>query len=264
VAVHTDTACNITSPDVYEYNQDTTTVNQYFFLGFTGIHALMAANGDGAKPIYMTEIGWSSTDAECTTGEWAGKQAGGVSEATQARYLQQAYHCLAQPQYSYVKAAMWFEMYNGGADAAPIDNYGLLNADYSPKPAFAAFEQESLSGDQLSGPCGDFNGPAITILQPTQGEHYSGSLKVAVSASSPSNGVRVITIRLSKSTLVQFVPKHSATQFSGSINWKSAAKLTPGPHTITVTVTDNLGNVSTAEIQVVHTKAARAKRHLRH
>ena len=29
------------------------------------IHALMAANGDGAKPICMTEIGWSTTTAEC-------------------------------------------------------------------------------------------------------------------------------------------------------------------------------------------------------
>ena len=165
VAVHTDTACNITSPYIYEYNRDTTTVNQYFFLGFTGIHAIMAAHGDGSKPIYMTEIGWSSTDAECQTGEWAGQKVAGVSEATQAQYLMQAYHCLAQPKYSYVKAAMWFELYNGANSTAPIDNYGLLNADYASKPAFAAFQQESRHGDQLTGACGDFNGPAIKILR---------------------------------------------------------------------------------------------------
>ena len=89
----------------------------------------MAAHGDGSKPIYMTEIGWSSTDAECQTGAWAGQKAAGVSEATQANYLTQAYHCLAQPKYSYVKAAMWFDLVNGGTDSAPLDNYGLLNAD---------------------------------------------------------------------------------------------------------------------------------------
>jgi len=264
VAVHTDTACNITSPYVYEYNQNTTIINQYFFLGFTGIHTLMVANGDGAKPIYMTEIGWSSTSAECTTGAWANQKLAGVTQQTQATYLQQAYLCLDQPQYSYVKAAMWFEMYNSATSTAPIDNYGLLNADYTPKPAYTAFEQESQHGDQLTGPCGSFTGPAITILHPTQGQHYSGTLRIAVSASSPANGVRAIRIRLSKHTTVQFVSKHFATQFSGSIAWQSAAKLKLGPHKITVTVIDKLGNVSTATIHVVHMKAPLRKQRRRH
>lgn len=256
VAVHTDTACNITSPEVYEYNQDTTTVNQYFFLGFTAIHQVMVDAGDAGKPIYMTELGWSSTDAECQVGEWAGQKLGGVSEATQALYLQQAYHCLDQPQYSYVKAAIWYELYNDAASTAPLDNFGLLNSDFTPKPAFAAFQQESLDGDQLTGGCADFNGPAIRILQPTPDQHYSGTLRIAVSASSPANGVRVIRIRLSKHATVQFVAKHFPATFTGSMQWQSAAKLTPGPHKITVTVIDKLGNVSTATIEVVHMKAA--------
>jgi hypothetical protein len=263
VAVHTDTACNITSPYVYEYNPNTTTVNQYFFLGFTGIHTLMAANGDAAKPIYMTEIGWSSTSAECETGAWAGQKLGGVTQPTQATYLAQAYHCIDQPQYSYVKAAMWFELYNGGSSTAPIDNYGLLNTDYSPKPAFAAFKQESLHGDQLSGACGDFNGPAIKILKPTQGKRYSGVLRIKVSATSSSNGVREITLQLSKHSRVHFVSKHFPTRFSGSIAWLSAAKLKLGPHSIKVTVTDKLGNTSTAVIHVVHTKAPLRQRRKR-
>jgi hypothetical protein len=154
VAVHTDTACNITSPYVFEDDPGTTTIDQYFFLGFTGIHAIMVADGDGAKPIYMTEIGWSSTDAECSTGLWAGQKLGGVTEQIQATYLQQAYHCLAQPQYSYVKAAMWFELFDNADSTDPTDNYGLLDNSYNPKPAFTAFEQESLDGDQLTGPCG--------------------------------------------------------------------------------------------------------------
>jgi hypothetical protein len=264
VAVHTDTACNITSPYVYEYDAHTTTVNQYFFLGFTGIHTLMAAYGDGDKPIYMTEIGWSSTPAECEVGAWAGQKAAGVSETEQATYLQQAYHCLAQPRYSYVKAAMWFELYNVGTTSDPLDNYGLLDADFSPKPAFDAFEQESLYGDRLSAPCGDFNGPVIKILHPTTGERYSGKLRVAVAAISPANGVRWIRIRLSKHTLVQFVSKRFAKRFKGSLVWQSASKLRPGPHTIVVTVSDKLGNISTAKIRVVHTLARRSSRSARH
>jgi hypothetical protein len=264
VAVHTDTACDVASPYVYEYNQDTTTVNQYFFLGFTGIHALMAANGDGAKPIYMTEIGWSTTPAECTTGAWAGQKLAGVTPAIQATYLQQAYHCLAQPQFSYVKAAMWFELYNVGTTTDQLDNYGLLNADFSPKPSFGAFQQESLEGDQLTAPCGDFNGPAIRILHPTPGQRFSGKLRIAVMASSPANGVRWIRIRLSKNTLVQFVSKKFPANFKGSLVWGSAAKLKPGPHWITVTVTDKLGNTSTKRTQIWRVKATHnAKRHQR-
>ena len=74
----------------------------------------MVAAGDGAKPIYMTELGWSSTDRRVPSGAWAGKKLAGVTERTQAAYLQEAYHCLAQPQYSYVKAAMWFELFDNG------------------------------------------------------------------------------------------------------------------------------------------------------
>jgi len=114
----------------------------------------MVANGDAAKPIYMTELGWSTTAAECATGAWAGQKAAGVDAPTQATYLEQAYHCLAQPQYSYVKVAIWFELVDNGTSTDPLDNYGLLTAALAPKPAFAAFEQVALHGDQLSGPCG--------------------------------------------------------------------------------------------------------------
>ena len=87
VAVHTDTGCNVTSPYVFEFDRGTQTINQYFFLGFTAIHAAMVAAGDGAKPIYMTELGWSSTTAECETGAWAGQKLAGVDLPTQATYL---------------------------------------------------------------------------------------------------------------------------------------------------------------------------------
>jgi hypothetical protein len=266
-AVHTDTACNITSPYIYEYNRDTTTVNQYFFLGFTGIHAIMAAHGDGSKPIYMTEIGWSSTDAECQTGEWAGQKVAGVSEATQAQYLMQAYHCLAQPKYSYVKAAMWFELANGGNDSAAEDNYGLLNANLTPKPAFPAFEQVSTHRDTASGSCGNFAGPRIRILHPTPGKRFSGPLRIAVAASSPANGVREITIELTGHSREHFGPKKGKrfpTTLRASLTWNGASRLRAGPHRIKVIVIDKLGNVSTRTFDVVHMPGRRAPRHQAH
>ena len=253
VAVHTDTGCNVTSPTVFEYNRGTHTVNQYFFLGFTAIHGVMVAAGDAAKPIYMTELGWASTTAECLTGAWAGKKLAGVTQGTQATYLTQAYHCLAQPQYKYVKAAMWFELFNNGTSAQqPLDNYGLLNTDYSPKPAFAAFQQESLHGDQLSGPCGNFAPPTIAVLRPTPGLRYSGVLRISVAATSATNGVREITFNLTRHSRVHFVAKGFPKSFSGSMAWQGAKTIKLGPHTIKVVVTDKLGNVATRFIHVVH------------
>jgi hypothetical protein len=266
-AIHTDTACNVTSPYVYEYNRDTTTVNQYFFLGFTGTHAIMAAHGDGSKDIYMTEIGWSSTSAECSTGLWAGQKLAGVTEQTQATYLTQAYHCLAQPQYSYIKAAMWFELYNAATGSAPLDNYGLLNADYSPKPAFDAFEQVSLHGDTQSGPCGNFSPPKITILRPTPSSTYSGPLKIAVLATSPANGVREITIYLGKRVREHFWAKKGfPATLQAQLTWLGAKRLSKGPHKIKIVVIDKLGNVATKILLVVHgagpkSLASHASRH---
>ena len=260
-AIHTDTACNITSPYIYEYNRGTTTVNQYFFLGFTGTHSIMAAHGDGAKGIYMTEIGWSSTSTECTTGAWAGQKLAGVTEQTQATYLTQAYHCLAQPRYSYIKAAMWFELYNNGNAGAPLDNYGLLTAGFAPKPAFDAFQQVSLHGDHQPGPCGNFAAPRIKILHPTH-KHFSGALRIAVAASSPANGVREITIYLTKHSREHFGAKKGfpATLHAG-LTWQGAKHLHAGPHKIKIVVVDKLGNVSTKTFEVVRTKAHRTARH---
>jgi len=252
-AIHTDTSCNVTSPYIYEYNRDTTTINRFFFLGFTGVHQIMAAHGDAAKPIYMTEIGWSSTTAECSSGKWAGQKLAGVTQATQATYLTQAYHCLAQPQYSYIKAAMWFELYNNGSSTAPLDNFGLLNANYTPKPAFSAFQQESLDGDHQSGPCGNFSPPKITILRPTPNSAYSGPLHIAVSASSPSNGVREITINLTKHIREHFGAKKGfPATFSAALTWLGAKNLRAGPHKIQVVVIDKLGNVAKTTFSVVH------------
>ena len=50
----------------------------------------MTANGDGAKGVWMTEIGWNTGSRKprsCRDGAVAGTRAEGVSEKTQARFL---------------------------------------------------------------------------------------------------------------------------------------------------------------------------------
>ncbi len=266
VGVHTDTGCNITSPYVFEFDRGTQTINQYFFLGFISIHGAMVAAGDADTPIYMTELGWSSTTAACQTGAWAGKKLAGVSDQTQATYLTQAYHCLAQPEYGYVKAAMWFELFDNGNSSSPLDNFGLLRHDFSPKPAFAAFTAESRHGDQLSGSCGDLRPPAIQILTPTSGHRYRGALHIAIRASDPTSGVHEITIRLGRNSRVHFISEHSPATFSRSMLWQHAKHLRAGRHTIHIEVTDKYGNMAKAAISFVHLAGAppRHRRGQRH
>ena len=72
-AVHTDTACLVDPPS--SFYRDGGNVARFTFLGFRTVHDVMVANGDGAKPIWMTELGWTTTTTTCARGMWAGQKA---------------------------------------------------------------------------------------------------------------------------------------------------------------------------------------------
>ena len=93
------------------------------------IHRELSAHGDGAKPLWVTEIGWStcSGDSAC------------VTEQQQAAYLRTFLRLARTTWASYVRAVFVF----GLRDLAPnaIDDreawYGLLRPDLSRKPAWS-------------------------------------------------------------------------------------------------------------------------------
>ena len=99
------------------------------FCGIEEVHASMAAAGDGAKGIWVTEFGWATNTTEY-----------GVSEAVQADYLTKGFERLER--YPYVKAAFWYTFRNVywlGDDAANWEaSTGLVRTDFSPKPALRA------------------------------------------------------------------------------------------------------------------------------
>jgi hypothetical protein len=261
VGVHTDDACSLTSPYAFAYNPGTTQINRWSFLGFTTVHSVMTANGDGAKPIYMTEIGWSTSSATCSAGSSAGKRVGGVSEKVQAKFLRQAYHCLARPQYSYVTAAMWFDMADFGQRNVYYDRYGLMSYGLVPKPSFTAFANESAHGDTLKGSCGNFAGPALHLSQPYNGERYSGALQITVSAKrngkAPGDAVGQIELMHDGSRILYFnkVDAHYANGvLSGTIDWQGARYLSLGPHVITAKVNNANGVSSTIKVTVIHVR----------
>lgn len=247
VASHTDTACNINSP--YKPYRDSPggPIGQFAFLGYRSIHDVMAANGDGAKPIWLTEFGWSTTSQICDSGVWAGQKAGGVSEADQALYTQQAFHCMAEDPY--VRKALLFKLVDDGPDNA-ISRFGMFRGDGSVKPVFAAFAAYAHGGDRLprGEPCGDFGGPSITIAAPTAGKRYSKDLVIKVAASDSSGVGRITLLVDGGSKIRNFTDRAMPHALNGTIDWMGAKKLALGRHTLTVTAVDSGGNTSSRTV----------------
>ena len=92
------------------------------------IHAAFAQHGDGAKPFWVTEIGWSTCKGAY----------GCVTEAQQAQYLQ-SFLTLSETRWaSYVRAVFVFGLRDlaPGARDNPQNWYGLLRPDLTRTPAW--------------------------------------------------------------------------------------------------------------------------------
>jgi hypothetical protein len=99
------------------------------FCGIESVRNVMVSNGDSAKGIWLTEVGWSTSS-------------GGVSESVQSTFLTNAFHKLAD--YPYVAHAFWYSFRNNywsNNNANDIEaNYGLVKVDFSQKPSYNAFK----------------------------------------------------------------------------------------------------------------------------
>jgi hypothetical protein len=95
----------------------------------------MVANGDGAKPIWFTEFGWSSHANPSGVQNWNR----GVTQQQQADFLVRTLTYVAQ-NFPYVTNVFWYEERNSASGNVQLDNYGLLNRDLSPKPAYDALK----------------------------------------------------------------------------------------------------------------------------
>ena len=100
------------------------------------VRNVMNQYGDGTKPIWFTEFGWSEH------ANWPGipNWQRGVTPEVQADYLVRAVHYTAA-NYPYVPVMFWYKERTqpGGSDAHQ-DGYGLLRSDLSPRPALAALQ----------------------------------------------------------------------------------------------------------------------------
>lgn len=98
------------------------------FCSIEEVRAVMVANGDAAKDIWLTEFGWSTSTAEYS-----------VTEAQQADFTTKAFTKMRN-EYPYVTVAMVYMFHDTGTDRTDWNsNAGIIRNDYSSKPALAAF-----------------------------------------------------------------------------------------------------------------------------
>ena len=252
VAAHTDTACLINGPTAY-YRDPAAQgrIARFTFLGYRELRATMLAHGDD-KPLWLTEIGWSAAQHACDRGMWAGQKLAGVSEADQARFLLEAFHCLEQDPY--VEVAMWFNNRDLAADGRELNTYGLLRADGSRRPAYAAFQDVARNGDRLTGPCGDFGAPVVRVLAPRRDTVIGSDEPLPIRATSTDSDVLRMTfaVKGAPSEIRNFTNGGRPLDLSNgvSLTWQGAKRLPLGTHTIVVSAVDAQGNVGTAEVTV--------------
>jgi Bacterial Ig domain len=249
VSVHTDTACLVDPPS--SYYRENGNVARFTFLGFRTIHDVMAAHGDGAKPIWMTELGWTTATSTCARGMWAGQKPAGVSEAQQAANLREAYHCLAG--YPYVETALWFTLRETNTQGDELDHYGLERLDTSHKPSWDAFHSVATAGDTLSGPCGDFDAPSLKVVSPGTNEQYVQVLTISAVASDATSVAR-ITFQADGKEIRNFTGADVGSGKTVKLDWQGAKNLSFGKHTITVLALDPQGNTSTLNVPVTRVK----------
>ncbi|HEY8584548.1 MAG TPA: hypothetical protein VIL49_16430 [Capillimicrobium sp.] len=258
VSVHLGTACGIASP--YSYMRDPGgRVSRWSFLGYREVLRTMDAAGDGGKGIWLTEFGWSSSGAVCDQGVWAGQKPGGVAEDVQARYLAEAWHCIAaDPR---VRGAIWFDLQDLAPSDEPDHRFGLTRVDGTAKPAFAAFQAAATVGDTLTGPCGDFQPPAIGMLalgdEGVTGR-WAQALRIKVSAGDDS-GVARIAMTLDGERIPTVDEPKGALVMVGDLLLERARGLEPGPHTLEVVARDVNGNEATQSFALVKAAAQPAK-----
>jgi hypothetical protein len=110
----------------------------FYFRRVEDIRAVMVENGEGHKPIWLTEFGWSSTSTPAPGQEFAAEN----TEAEQAAWLVRAFE-IARSEWPWLTG-----MYVWNLNFWPVVESGdhkgywsVLYPDWSPRPSYIALSQ---------------------------------------------------------------------------------------------------------------------------
>ena len=111
----------------------------FYFKRYEQHRAVMEVNGDGDKPIWITEFGWSTTNADPAYGFGADN-----SEQDQARFLVDAFR-LIREEAPYINHAFVWNLNFQSVVGLEDEKYpfGLLGPDGLPRPAYTALAEMS-------------------------------------------------------------------------------------------------------------------------
>ncbi|HEX8206345.1 MAG TPA: hypothetical protein VF587_09835 [Solirubrobacteraceae bacterium] len=243
MSVHTDTAC-LDRPPSYYYREPDGRIGRFAFLGYREVYKVMQANGDGDKPIWMTEFGWSAAQHTCEFGASAGQKPAGVAEDVQAAWLLEAMNCMERDPY--VQVAMWFNNRDLSDDGKMANMYGLRRFDSSARPAFDAFRTWGSGGGRSQAPCGDFEGPAVQLIEPQPGFALGPMSNLTIRARSDAPDLDRLWFGVEgPGAEPLFAGGPITLQGEGperAREWGGARDLLNGTHKLTVFATDQLGN----------------------
>ncbi len=252
VAVHTDTACLIVSPKSFYREQDGR-IGRYAFTGYREVHHTMALHGDGAKPIWVTELGWNTSSTapnSCRDGGLAGTKPAGVTQADQAQHLTDAYRCLAADPF--VTVTMWFSLQDTPGKLNDFAHFGLLRADGLPKPAYAAMKAlrngTNVTPDPACGGILDHEAPGLRVLTPSNGLRFADLLSLRANAVDTPGGAGMSTVEVLADG--QRIVKSAGGSFKLDPWFRAGERLGLGPHTLTFRARDKGGNVTEQAVQV--------------
>lgn len=252
VGVHTDTACLVRSPDFY-YREPDGRIGRFAFTGYREVYRTMRENGDGDKTIWMTEMGWSTLTSRCAHPGVTEQRPSGVDPQTQAKFLQQAFACMAADPF--VSHALWFSLRDAGTGNDYDQHLGLMTHDGTPKPSFNTFRR--LFAGTASGPgrdpdCGarvDTDKPQISINVPTR---YFHRFVVTGRASDPTTPINRIELWVD-GRRVSGANQRGARY---SRDWFGSTKLKPGGHRVELRAYDEAQNVGIAAATVTKLSAS--------
>jgi len=106
---------------------------KWTLLHVAAVRDLLVRHGDGDKPIWFTEFGWSAHPTAPGAPNWER----GVTLQQQASYLVDTLR-LVRASLPYVTAVFWYTDRVRVSGDPQVDNYGLLTRDLQPRPALLA------------------------------------------------------------------------------------------------------------------------------
>ncbi len=258
VALHPYTDCGI-SPLTTWYDSAGKLFG-YAFTGYREVRKRMLALGDD-KPLWFTEMGWTTTSESCNTGAWTS----GVSETAQADYLTKAWETMAKDPY--VQVAFWYNLRNEVGERDHVEGrWGLLHADFSPKPSAAAFKQAvALYGGDAAPPPAPAPSPSpapapsstptpapspdapptVAVVAPQNGASVSGLRTLDITATAKDDkGVASVELRVDGAR----VATDSSAPYG--THWRLPRRWATGAHTVSAVAADGAGQRSTSTVTV--------------